>query len=335
MHRTLVLASSLLLSVSTGWAGVTPAAEQTFLDAVRQTDIFAAEDAPFLLELQFSAQIQVPTDGRLIIRWASKDRYWRRVELGGFQQTEIRKGELVYTSRNISFTPQRVTELLGLVHGRGNPNTMQIKKERKRVERGVEATCFDVHLDSEQGAPTHEMCINPASHEFLSDDWRESQNEHRRIEFSSYAEFRGRRSPRRIILWENGSSVIDAQITRLETVSLDEALLVPPLGAIERRMCDGIKHPIPVKTPDPIYPKSSRENRMTGDSLVSMTVLPDGSVDNIHLIGSSTRTMDDATLRAIDESTLQVLKGWKFKPAMCGMEPVASDIQVRVSFERR
>ena len=50
----------------------------------------------------------------------------------------------------------------------------------------------------------------------------------------------------------------------------------------------------------------------------------DGSVTDIHLVGSSARSLDDATM--------QTLKGWKFKPAMCGTEPVVSDIHVVVSF---
>jgi len=64
-----------------------------------------------------------------------------------------------------------------------------------------------------------------------------------------------------------------------------------------------------------------------GDSAIEMTVMTDGSVTNIHLIGTSTHSMDDVTL--------QTLKAWKFKPAMCGSEPVISDIQVVVSFRLR
>jgi TonB family protein len=327
MHRTFLITLLLVLTASTGWAGVAPAAEQMFLDAVRRTHVLVAEAAPLLFESKFSAQIQVPRDGRLTIRWAAKDRYWEHVEADSFQQTRIRKGEMVYTSRNMSFTPARIADLLTLLHGLGNPNGTQIKKERKRAERGVEATCFEVRFDNGRGERSHEICIDPALREVLSDSWNEPPDEQRRVEYSDYAELRGRRYPRKLILFLNGSKVLDVQTARLETADLDDALLVPPPGAIERRECDGIKHPIPVKTPDPIYPRSPSTNRMMGDSMVSMTVLPDGSVDNIQLIGSSTRAMDDATL--------QTLKRWRFKPAMCGSEPVAFDIEVTVSFRLR
>jgi protein TonB len=85
-----------------------------------------------------------------------------------------------------------------------------------------------------------------------------------------------------------------------------------------------MKHAVPVKTPDPMYPQSASQNKLIGDTTVAMTVLTDGSVSDIRLIGTATHSMDDATL--------QTLKGWKFKPAMCGSEPVVSDIEVVVSF---
>jgi TonB family protein len=55
-----------------------------------------------------------------------------------------------------------------------------------------------------------------------------------------------------------------------------------------------------------------------------MTVLTDGAVTDIQLVGSAARSMDDATL--------QTLKSWRFKPAMCGTEPGVSAIEVVVSF---
>jgi len=63
---------------------------------------------------------------------------------------------------------------------------------------------------------------------------------------------------------------------------------------------------------------------MMGDSTVVLTVLTDGSVANIRLVGRASRSMDDAAL--------ETLKDWKFKPAMCGTEPVVTDITVIVSF---
>jgi protein TonB len=55
-----------------------------------------------------------------------------------------------------------------------------------------------------------------------------------------------------------------------------------------------------------------------------MLTTVDGSVDNVQLVGSAGREMDQVTQ--------EIVKTWKFKPAMCGDEPVAYDIRVEVSF---
>ena len=73
-----------------------------------------------------------------------------------------------------------------------------------------------------------------------------------------------------------------------------------------------------------MYPKSASQNKIGGDTIVAMTVLTDGSVTDIQLVGTSARSLDEASLNT--------LRKWKFKPAMCGAEPVVSDIQVVVSF---
>ena len=128
-------------------------------------------------------------------------------------------------------------------------------------------------------------------------------------------------------MFVNGIKEITANVGSLTRSPLEEALLTAPAGAIVRRHCSDMKRPVPVKTPDPIYPEAARDSRLIGHTVVSMQVLADGSVGNIQLIGSATRSMDDATLRT--------LKGWKFKPATCGGEPVVSDIEVIVNFRLR
>jgi protein TonB len=86
-------------------------------------------------------------------------------------------------------------------------------------------------------------------------------------------------------------------------------------------------YPEAIKQPDPAYPRSASQNRMGGTSIVALTVLPDGSVDDVQLIGRAGHDMDQVTQ--------EIVKTWKFKPAMCGNEPVAYDISVEVAFRMR
>lgn len=81
-----------------------------------------------------------------------------------------------------------------------------------------------------------------------------------------------------------------------------------PKRAIERRMCEGMKHAVAIKTPDPMYPQSASQNKLTEDTTVAMTILSDGSVADIQLVGRAAQRMDEAPLAT--------LRGWKFEPAM-------------------
>jgi protein TonB len=110
----------------------------------------------------------------------------------------------------------------------------------------------------------------------------------------------------------------------LTEARFDDSPLVPPKGAIERRECPDIQRAVPIKTPEPIYPRSAGQNGLMGDTTVAMTILTDGSVSDLQVIGRAANTMDEASL--------QTIKKWKFKPAMCGSDPVVSDIEVVVSF---
>jgi len=304
-------------------ASADPATQQLLVAAEQQVDLFNRDASPFHMELDFVAQVQVPTQGHVTYKWQANDRWWRKVSMGAYQQVDIRNGANLYTSRNAPFTPIRVRQLLNLLDIADNPDRLEVKKQKQRVERGLTITCVQLQKNGQKGQ-THELCVNPASREILSDEWKTRPDGNGRLEYFDYLEFRGHRYPRKTELFEDGIKAISIQVTTLSTAALDQALLVRPQGAIERRQCAEMKHAVAVKTPDPLYPKSASQNRLIGDTTVSMTVLADGSVGEIQLIGSSTHSMDDATL--------QTLKGWKFKPAMCGAEPVVSDIEVVVSF---
>lgn len=303
-----------------------PATQQSLIAAKQQASLFHDQANPLQLEVDFLAQINVPTQGHLTLKWEAKDRWWRRIVMADFHEIEVRSGDRLYMSRNIGFTPVRIGELIRLLEFAEGSEEWLARKQKKRVEEGVEITCLQVERKNVR-SKAHQVCINPLSHEILSDEWQEPPDERRREQYSDYFEFKGHRYPHKLELLVNGSKIITANVVSLTTTAFDEKLLVAPKGAIERRLCEDMKGAVPLKTPDPSYPRSASENKLMGDTAVAMTVLTDGSVTDIQLVGSAARSMDDATLRT--------LRTWKFKPAMCGAEPIVSDIEVVVSFRLR
>ena len=103
---------------------------------------------------------------------------------------------------------------------------------------------------------------------------------------------------------------------------------MPPQGAIERRLCADMKQAMPVKTSGPAVSEIGKSE--------SADRRHDGVDDGRLPTGPLGRFSYSAAVRTpLDNATLQTLKGWKFQPAMCGAEPVVSDIQVVVSFRLR
>ncbi len=322
--KFLTLTAFLLYAVSC-LPGDKQAEQQLLATAQHQSDLFQKVNGPFQLEADFTAQIQVPMKGHLILKWEAADRSWSKIVMGPFEQIAIRDGEKSYIVRNHPYTPVRIAELFGLLRFAQNLEDLQVKKQKLRTEDGVQLTCLEAKREASKGMDRkHEVCVNAATHDVVSDEWELPPDERRKKQYSDYAEFGSLRYPRKLELFVNGSNAVTVLVTKLAPTTLDPSLLVAPTGAIERRVCEGMKHPVPLKTPDPAYPKSASQNGMIGDTVVSMTVLTDGSVDDIQLMGKSAHSMD--------ESTLQTLKSWKFKPAMCGTEPVVSDMEVVVSF---
>ncbi len=318
LATTFLLCACQLLAVSAD-----PAAQQLFAAAKQQASLFHKETGPFQLDVDFVAQVQTPLQGHLTLKWESSDRWWQKATMADFVEIKLRNGEMVYTSHNAGFTPIRLQELINLLHFAEYGDRMVARKQKQRVEDGVEVTCLRAENEAGRSTP-HEVCVNSASREILRDEWKNASDDQRMERYAEYFDFQGHRYPRKLELLVNGSKVITANVTNLTSTPLDQALLAAPKGAIERRLCKGMTRAVPIKTPEPMYPKSASENRLMGDTIVSMTVLTDGSVNNIQLLGTSTHSMDDATL--------QTIKTWKFKPAMCGAEPVVSDVEVVVSF---
>ena len=292
-----------------------------------QVDI-RSDGRPFRLEADFTAHINVPQNGHLTWQWMSKNLWSQEIVLGEYRQLNIRKGDTLYISRNLPFTPSRITELLDLlVVLSADADEWLVKKTSRQVNAGIAAECMEVHARERQLSKAKKtVCVDPSTMEVLSIETKD-ETDLRRKEFNDYQSFRDHRYPRQLHLFVNGSLGLKVQINSLSDQTFDEAAFIPPAGAIARRQCEHMAHPQPLKTPDPAYPRSAAQNHLGGTVTVSLTVLPDGSVENVQLVGSAGHEMDQVTQ--------EILKTWKFKPAMCGDEPVASDLRVEVNFRVR
>ncbi len=90
-----------------------------------------------------------------------------------------------------------------------------------------------------------------------------------------------------------------------------------------------IKGPVPVSMPAPPYTPQAKKDKVQGAIVAAMDVDASGNVAGVKLAAVSlSRDLTDG----LDESVLQTLPAWKFKPATKKGKPVPVKVTVQVNF---
>lgn len=316
--RTWLVAVFLVSLPTCGFANDDPAAQQLLSEASRQVRIQAADKPPFQMEIDFQAQINFPLQGHITWKWANKDLWAWYVSLEDYQEIQVRNGEMVYTKRNAPFTPLALTHLQSMLNvadfDSGNWEIQKIKPEDGLA-------C--VQLKRHRGNYRRKICMEPDSKHVVSVEFKDSDDTDKQ-EFGSYQPFRDNVYPRELKYFEHGISQLQLRVVSLQDQTFEDSVFTPPQNSIVRRKCENMMPPIAVKQPDPQYPPAAAQNRLMGTTTVAFTVEANGSVSDIQIVQTAEHEMD--------RQTVETIKKWKFKPAMCGIEPVAADISVQVNF---
>lgn len=86
-----------------------------------------------------------------------------------------------------------------------------------------------------------------------------------------------------------------------------------------------ISAPVPIFEPDPQYPDSAKQNKITGSCLLKVIIDTNGVPQNVHVVRST-----DASL---EHSSVEALRAWRFKPALKdGVTPVPVEVAIATVF---
>jgi protein TonB len=86
-----------------------------------------------------------------------------------------------------------------------------------------------------------------------------------------------------------------------------------------------VTEPVPIYKPEPAYTKEAKAAKLQGDVLLWIVVDVSGSVTDVKL----RKGVD----KGLDESAMQTVRTWKFKPAMKRGKAVPVKVVVAVSFK--
>jgi len=206
-----------------------PTPEEIVAAAEKQADLLGGQPGPFELDVNFSVNMNRAMVGHMELRWESKDRWWRHIEMDNFTQTMMRSGGKIYTSSNIHYMPAEVTELinlLGFAEDQASRGHIAVSVQNDRRENGLRAQCMQTSLKDLDNQPD-ELCLSANSHDILSDYWKASPDQRRKEVFTHYMSFGNYRFPGELELAVNGKRVLVANVTNLSPTPFDESLLDP------------------------------------------------------------------------------------------------------------
>jgi hypothetical protein len=292
---------------------------QSLAEAQEQSDVFNRAQRPFLLEADLTVQLAKPTQGQVTIQWQSKNHWRREMAYGAYKESVVRVGEWEYAQRNVGFAPLRTTQVIELLEFAKGRTHFEPSRTRTRKRGGTVLTCIE--LRSNDSKTSYELCTDPVTHDIASFSPWVYGLEGGDAEFSDYTEIEGMRFPEHLELRVGTDIAVSIHLTKLQEEPFDASLLTPPPGAIERRFCDIMTAPVLIHRPDlsslRFFPEDVRVK-------FQVTILKDGSVSSVQVISQSSANVADRLRRAYMDA--------KYKPAMCGAEPVVADEDVGIDF---
>jgi TonB family protein len=98
---------------------------------------------------------------------------------------------------------------------------------------------------------------------------------------------------------------------------------VTDTGAPIYRISGKVKPPQPTSTPDPDYPAQARGKHLRGTTVLWVTIGADGKVGDVKVARSFEPVLD--------QSAMDAVKKWKFRPAKLEGKPVAVQINIEIN----
>lgn len=106
------------------------------------------------------------------------------------------------------------------------------------------------------------------------------------------------------------------------------------------KISSGVTPPKVIYSFEPEFSELARRKKLGGACTVELTVLPDGSVSDVHVVKSIAEELDKKSAKklikaaiSLDEMAVKAVKQYQFKPAMLHGKPVPVHLSLGVNFQ--
>jgi TonB family protein len=328
MDRSLWLMLGVILIASLSFAGKKEDEGKALLDRAKQLSDIRAEGAPaFRLKASFKVirEDSTITEGTYTETWVSPGQWRTETILGNFRGTEVANGKKLWILNSTSSAPLGMGEVGFRMAGL--KFSSDFWKPAKIEDRDIQIAvrCVYTKLDPTVGKSA--LCFDKSTGTVaakvvpLDVQGRRVDN---RCEYRDYQNFGEKMFPGVIRCFEGPRPTFEETLLELSAEpSRDPELFAPLVGGTESVNCQGVpKPPTAVYTPEPEYP-SGRKNPKN-PVVLSLIVDAGGKTHDLRVVRSADAAFDNAAMEAV--------RRWRFKPATCEGETIATTINVDITF---
>jgi TonB family protein len=177
--------------------------------------------------------------------------------------------------------------------------------------------CFEV-----KSGQKHRLCFDPERKVLL-----ENLDQGKAIEFTDYTEVDHHFFPGKITvlleLPQSEKRVLVIQDIKVSKAQFTENSFAIMPRAAEFDTCTNMQPAKPLQTPRPEFSPMAAQKSMRSSPVVAVygIVDKDGNLTNVKILNSDPE---------IQKPILEIVKKWRYTPAMCGSSPVASEKEISV-----
>jgi len=325
---TLRLALGVILVASSGFTEKKEEEGKALVDRAKQLSDIRAEGAPaFQLKTSFKVikEDSTATEGTYTETWVSRSQWRTETVLGDFREIVVGNGNKRWALMSTSAVPKGTEELgFRMASLRFSPEYWRPEKIEDRKIQSVAVRCImpkpgptggKSSLCFDKGAGTLAVEVLPL--EVLG---RIVDNT---CEYTDYQKFGEKVFPRVTRCFEGPRLTFEEILVELSVEPpLDPALFEPLVGGTESVLCQGVpKSPTPVYTPMPAPP---RNVYLEYPVILQVIIETDGKAHDLRVVQSVDEAFDNAAMEAV--------RRWRFRPATCDSEPIATQIRVKIDF---
>jgi TonB family protein len=261
-------------------------------------------------------------EGTYTETWVSNSQWRRETALGEFHRTQVVLGRKSWTSDNSTVVPERLAAISATFDpwlGFANPWKAD-KFENQEVD-GKTARCFRTkpemwgisELCFESNTGTLAARIVPVH--------VRNKDVNGLCIYRDYRPLGDRRAPTSYSCFEDKKLRLQAHVVELALrPELDQNLFAPLPDGKEGAHCPTTPQPPKVVQNDAPFSPGAEKGIVT----ISLSVGTDGKGHDLKVV--------DSPSKASENTALEAVRKWKFKPALCQGEPMDAEIAVEIDF---